>query len=66
VKRLKKNAKGKKVPGGIFVTRETLFDAIDEWHRGNGHLGQERTWTYCKKKYWNVSQDHVKTTLRLA
>ena len=55
VKRLKKNAKGKK---------EILFDASDEWHRGNGHLGQERTWTYCKKKYCNVSQDHAKDYLK--
>ena len=64
VKRLKKNAKGVKVPGGIVSTRETLFNAIDEWHRGNWQLGQERTRTYCKKKYWNVSQDHVKDCLK--
>ena len=63
-KRLKMNVKGDRVPGGIVVTRETLFNAIDEWHCGNGHLGQERTWTYCKKKYWNVSQDPVKDYLK--
>ena len=35
----------------IVLSREQLFDHIDEWHRGNGHMGQERTWTYCSEKY---------------
>jgi IS30 family transposase len=46
--------------GRIVVSREELFDAINEWHQHNGHLGQERTWEYCRTKYWNVTQDHVK------
>ena len=37
-----------------------LFDAINEWHHQHGHLGQERTWNFCKAKYWNVTQEHVK------
>ena len=47
VRRLGKNGK----PGGIVVHWEELFDAIDEWHRQDGRLGQERTWTYCRAKY---------------
>jgi len=46
--------------GRIVVSREQLFDAIDEWHEHSGHLGQERTWKYCRSKYANVTQDHVK------
>jgi hypothetical protein len=42
------------------VSREELFDAIDDWHTNNGHLGQERTWKYCRNKYANVTQDHIK------
>ena len=49
-----------KVPGRIVLSREELFDAIDEWHHQNGHLGMERTWEYCRAKYWNVTQDHVR------
>ena len=48
------------VPGRIVLSREELFDAIDEWHHQNGHLGQERTWEFCHQKYWNVTQDHIK------
>jgi len=44
----------------IFVSREQVFHCIDEWHRVNGHMGQERTWGYCKEKYYNVSQALVK------
>ncbi len=47
-------------PGRIVVSREELFDSIDDWHTKNGHLGQERTWKYCRNKYANVTQDHVK------
>ena len=43
-----------------MVSREELFDAIDDWHTNNGYLGQERTWKYCRNKYANVTQDHVK------
>jgi hypothetical protein len=46
--------------GRIVVSRESVFDAIDEWHRQSGHLGQERTWTFCKSKYYNVSQPLVR------
>ncbi len=31
----------------FVVSREIVFDAIDEWHRQNGHMGQDRTWEYC-------------------
>ena len=37
-----------------------VFNCIDEWHRDNGHMGQERTWGYCKEKYWNIAQVLVK------
>ncbi len=47
---------GSKDAGRIVVSREQVFDAIDEWHRGNAHMGQERTWTYCQSKYFNVTQ----------
>jgi len=47
------------IEGRIVTNREDLFDAINEWHSANGHLGFERTWTYCQEKYWNVTQDHV-------
>jgi hypothetical protein len=50
----------KKEEGRTVISREELFDAINEWHHLNGHLGQERTWEYCRTKYWNVTQDHAK------
>ena len=34
--------------GRIVVSREQVFHCIDEWHRDNGHMGQERTWGHCK------------------
>jgi hypothetical protein len=64
VKRIVKNEKGEMVPGGVVVCRETIFEAIDKWHRGNSHLGTERTWTYGKTKYRNISQQHVKMYLK--
>jgi hypothetical protein len=51
---------GKKVAGQIVVSREQVFDAIDEWHQGHAHMGQERTWTYCPSKYFNVTQQLVR------
>ncbi len=51
---------GKKVAGQIVVSREQVFDAIDEWHQGHAHMGQERTWTYCWSKYFNVTQQLVR------
>ncbi len=50
----------KKDAGWIVVSREQVFDAIDEWHRGHAHMGQERTWTYCRSKYFNVTQQLVR------
>jgi hypothetical protein len=41
-------------PGCIVVSREQLFEAIDDWHSKTGHLGQERTWQFCRNKYANV------------
>jgi len=46
--------------GRIVVSREEVFHCIHEWHRDNGHMGQERTWGYCKEKYCNVAQALVK------
>jgi hypothetical protein len=46
--------------GQIVVSRKQVFDAIDEWHQGHAHLGQERTWTYFRSKYFNVTQTLVK------
>ncbi len=51
---------GKHFAGRIVVSREQVFDAIDEWHQGHAHMGQERTWTYCRSKYFNVTQSLVK------
>ena len=56
LRRLEKNG----AIGRIFVSREQVFVFIDEWHRDNGHMGQERTWGYCKEKYYNISQALVK------
>jgi hypothetical protein len=44
----------------IVLSREKVFDAIDDWHRGNGHMGQERTWKFCRDKYWNVTEKCVR------
>ncbi len=64
VKRMVENEEGKMVVGGTVTCRENVFEAIDEWHRGNGHLGSERTWMYCKNTYWNVSQENVRISLK--
>ena len=34
--------------GRIVVSREQVFHCINEWHRDNSHMGQERTWGHCK------------------
>ncbi len=61
VRRLEGKGKGKKKkPGRIVVSREQLFDAIDEWHRGNDHVGMERTATYCQEKHFNCTQRLVR------
>lgn len=46
--------------GRIVVSREQVFDAIDEWHRHCGHMGQERTHSYCRDKYYNCTQTLVR------
>jgi hypothetical protein len=46
--------------GQIVVSEERVFDCIDEWYRSNGHMDQERTWGYCKEKYYNASHDLLK------
>ncbi len=51
---------GKNNAGWIVVSREQVFDAIDEWHQGHAHMGQERMWTYCWSKYFNVTQQLVR------
>ncbi len=63
-KRVVENEEGKMVISGILACRENIFEAIDEWHRGNGRLGSQRTWTYCKNIYWNVSQEHDRIYLK--
>jgi hypothetical protein len=63
VRRIESKGKGKKtkkVPGWIVVSREQVFSAIDEWHRGNGHVGMERTSTYCQEQYFNCTQRLVR------
>jgi hypothetical protein len=58
VRRLESKGKGKKakVAGRLVVSREKVFNAIDEWHHGNGHVGMERTSTYCQEQYFNCTQ----------
>lgn len=47
--------------GRLVVSRERIFDAINEWHRsGSGHFGSERTWKSCSQKYWNCTQPLVR------
>jgi hypothetical protein len=50
----------KGITGKIVVSREEAFDCIDEWHQSNGHMGQERTWGYCREKYFNMTQELIK------
>lgn len=42
--------------GRIVVSREQVFDAINEWHSPKGHMGMERTHTACRNKYYNCTQ----------
>ncbi len=51
---------GKNDAGWIVVSREQVFDAIDEWHQGHAHMGQELTWTYCRSNYFKVTQQLVR------
>jgi hypothetical protein len=61
VRRLDGKGKGKKKkPGRIFVLKEHIFDANNEWHHGNGHVHIERTATYFHKKYFNCTQRLVR------
>ena len=43
VRRLEKNSKNEMVLGRIVMCLEEVFYAIDDWHQGQTHLGQERT-----------------------
>lgn len=61
LRRLEKNERtGRFEIGRIVLSRESVFQAIDEWHRSNGHLGQERTWNFCKAKFYNCGQKLVR------
>ena len=61
LRRLEKNKDTQLLePGRIVLSREEVFDGINEWHHFAGHMGQERTWGYCQEKYWNVTQQHVR------
>jgi hypothetical protein len=40
LRRRELNKDGKKDAGLIVVSREQVFDAIDEWHQGHAHMGQ--------------------------
>jgi hypothetical protein len=61
LRRLEKNMDTQLVEAGrIILSREEVFEAINEWHHHQGHLGQERTWEYCKAKFWNITKDHVR------
>lgn len=53
---LRRKEKDRANGGRIVVSREHVFDAIDEWHRKRGHMGQERTHNYCRDKYYNCTQ----------
>lgn len=57
IRRLEENERtGRLEIGRIVLSRESVFQAIDEWHRSTGHLGQERTWGFCKEKFYNCGQ----------
>jgi len=60
LRRIEKKKYGTIGPGRIVVSREDVFYVIDEWHRASLHMGQERTWTYCSERYYNVSKALVK------
>jgi len=53
---LRRQERGKANGGRIVVSREQVFDAIDEWHSIKGHMGMERTHAYCRQKYYNTTQ----------
>lgn len=56
VRRIEKN----RDQGRLVIPQLRVFDAIDEYHRSNGHLGQERTYTAVSAKYYSVTQDLAK------
>ncbi len=63
VRRIENKGQGKKtkkVPGRIVVSRKQVFNAIDEWHCGNGHVGKESTSTYYQEQYFNCTQRLVR------
>jgi hypothetical protein len=47
-------------PGQIVVSSEEVFDCIHDWHKFSTHMGQERTWNWCREKYYNISQELVR------
>lgn len=57
---LRRKEPKKKNGGRIVVSRENVFDAINEWHHKRGHLGQERTHAFCRQKYYNCTQELVR------
>ena len=50
--------------GRILVSQEESFERIAEHHLAAGHLGQEMTYTNCNVKYYNLTQDMVKSFCR--
>jgi hypothetical protein len=61
VRRLEGKGRGKKKkPRRVVVSREQVFDAIDEWYHGNSHVDMERTATYCQEKNFNCTQRLVR------
>ena len=51
-------------PGQFVVSQEDMFDIIDELHRANGHMGQERTHSMIAPKYYSITQDMVRIYCR--
>jgi hypothetical protein len=54
---LRRREKG--IIGQIVISREEVFDCIDEWHQSNGHMGQERILGHCKEKYFNITLQEI-------
>ena len=53
-------ASGNMRPGQIVVSSEEVFNCIHDWHKFSTHMGQERTWNWCREKYYNISQGLVR------
>ncbi len=61
---LRRREKNRENGGHIIVSREQVFEVIDEWHRAKGHMGMERTHNACCQKYFNCTQVLVKTYVK--